>query len=229
MTQDAESGPLWNRFWNAGAGGDTESEMTAESGADFSSSAMNSPRGPYHAAPAAETFSPFETQPQVVVKRTAGGQPPSIAITTTFKLRHALTGQVYRFSLASPQYSDLLNRVSEQTGLSMSSTLNRDSGKQVWSLRDASGRDLVLSYFDEDGDGVLLASDKDLTEALEMAERGGWTRLELFVGGGVLTKSERDRLLEKRGLGLVPLALSGGLVTLGALGALYFLLKVKKG
>jgi hypothetical protein len=225
MTQDAgqaESGPLWNHFWNTGAGGDTESEMTVESGAEFSSNAMTSPRGHYHAAPAAEP-SPFETHSQAIVN----GNKKSVGGSMSFKLRHALTGQVYRFSLTNPSFQDLLNRVSEQTGLSVSSTFNRDSGKQTWSLRET-GKDLVLSYFDEDGDGVLLGSDKDLTEALEMAKRGGWTRLELFVGSGVLTKSERERLLERRGVGVVPLALGGGLVTLAALGALYVFLMAKK-
>ena len=207
-----ESVPLWNQFWNVpmeSFEGDTESEMTADSALDYSLSSpppLSGSRFNYnthsHVPQAAEDFAhPAIVSPPPILNRKssttvlAGGSNASVQMKMSYKLRLFSTGQVYRFSMEGTNYSQLMSILSEETRLPLSSTVNpmqlspkttapgsTTHSQNVLSLRDSSGKDLKLCYFDEDGDGILLTSDKDLSEALGVAQKLGWTRLELFLG-----------------------------------------------
>lgn len=190
-----DSGPLWNHFWNATlpAGADTESEscQTIES-TEYnsvqpirSSSQISNPQAEHLVSSSDSTLLP----------RVEAVVTPSKKTPISFKLRNSVTGRVYRFSMPHSNFADLLTTISEKTGLAMSSTTlpSKDARppRPLLSLRDSTGKDMKLSYFDDDGDAVLLNCDKDMTEALLMSHQLGWTRLELFLGYDVPQPCDR--------------------------------------
>jgi hypothetical protein len=200
---ESETGPLWNHFWNAAlsdpqefmSGGESEDGMTPAGSMDFS---------PMMASPAVAlpVLSP-SVGPRVGLPTSA--PPPSLPTPSfAFKLWNTSSGQVFRFSLPEDASFDaLLSTVSDRTRLSVSSTTPAFDRIPQKTLREpSSGQDLCLGFFDEDGDGILLASDQDLTEALSMAKQHQWPRLEVFLGQS-LEAMEDFRGRRRRGTRLV--------------------------
>jgi CBS domain-containing protein len=81
----------------------------------------------------------------------------------TFKFKEP-SGQVHRFGSSTRSFAELHDKIVEKMG----------SGLE-------SGSDVVLSYCDEENDQVLLLTDSDIVEAVEMAYRNQWPLIRLSV------------------------------------------------
>jgi hypothetical protein len=86
-----------------------------------------------------------------------------------FKLKHPLTGKLFRFTSSISHLSELLNHVDAKL-----------AGGGAGGFVVEPGR---VGYEDDEGDLVHLMTDSDLQEAVEMARRLGWTKLTLVIGG----------------------------------------------
>lgn len=91
--------------------------------------------------------------------------------TFVFKLRDEKTGKNYRFVSQVDNLDDLIITIKGRVGYSEG--------------------DLKIFYEDDENDRVLLSSDTDLLEAVNMARRSGWDKLALFVNvnGGMMKES----------------------------------------
>ncbi|KAJ3280866.1 hypothetical protein HK104_000355 [Borealophlyctis nickersoniae] len=178
-----ESGPMWNKFWNSTFAASTnsiesESDRHSVTSDSYVGSALShGQRSSHHARSAVSPTIP--NPPSYMV--TPHGRPESTrademsALGTqsmysrpdessyAFKLKDTKSGKVYRFSSRTDSISALFEQVMQKTGL-------------------ADGKELRVSYVDDEGDVVHLSSDKDLEEAVSMARRANWTRLMLYVG-----------------------------------------------
>ncbi|KNC96179.1 uncharacterized protein SPPG_08334 [Spizellomyces punctatus DAOM BR117] len=174
----AESGPMWNRFWNstfAASTVETESDRHSAASDSIASSAVSHnylPPTPsernYRMHPTSPH--PFDHTPHRPVDdlMSAVGASTMYARSViddthfAFKLRDTKTSKVYRFTSRTDSFSDLLAKVRSKI--------------------PSDALDEQLNYIDDEGDVVALTSDKDLEEGIEMARSAGWKRLVIFFG-----------------------------------------------
>ncbi|KAJ3191713.1 hypothetical protein HK101_007485 [Irineochytrium annulatum] len=201
-----ESGPMWNKvlqFWNttfAPAYTETETQSATEDSRSMLSHGAPAPPQFYQpeAYPSARTPPPRPpSEPAVPMgisspRSSTGGQPQqsrpdaqaAFPERFQFKLKDASAGKVFRFQSSTRELSDLLGQVMSKLDVRDHST---DSGV------------LTLTYEDEDGDVVHLASDQDLTDSVRIALGAGWDKLTIaasfddeLIGGSVAAAAEPD-------------------------------------
>ncbi|KAJ3098484.1 hypothetical protein HDU97_003983 [Phlyctochytrium planicorne] len=193
----ADSGPMWNKFWNSTfAGGsvvESESDLYSLNDDNRSITSANA----YHhqvqqtqqvQQPPISYGQSYRTSPPPALspRSTTGRREPdaasSVAPQSTafsyphgsddhrfgFKLRDSRTNKVFRFTSSSTDLNELLTIVKSKTGIAVSA--------------DESNGTSRLSYEDDEGDIVHLSSDRDLEDAVAMAKKASWTKLSLFVG-----------------------------------------------
>ncbi|KAJ3104973.1 hypothetical protein HDU96_008750 [Phlyctochytrium bullatum] len=191
----ADSGPMWNKFWNstfAGSVMDTESDLYTNDDARSVTSA-NAYHGHGHGhgshqqtvppgyVPAFRASPPPAQSPRSQVGRRDHDAASSVAPQSTafsyqnsddlrfgFKLKDSRSNKVFRFTSSSSDLSELLSQVKSKTGITVSGD-------------DAPGSTRI-SYEDDEGDVVHLSTDRDLEDAVAMAKKAGWTKLSLVIG-----------------------------------------------
>ncbi|KAJ3157450.1 hypothetical protein HDU86_003342 [Geranomyces michiganensis] len=186
----AESGPMWNHFWNstfAGSNLESESDQLSAASDSITGSGLSYPPAP---APTERTQSSFvgrrqssmyglESQSHHQQYRAhdemshgAGSTLHTRSVVDdgqfAFKLRDGRTGKVYRIVSRVDSLSELIVKVHEKCGPDALDVTGSAESK--------------LNYLDDEGDVISISSDRDLEEAVDMARAAGWKRLMIFLG-----------------------------------------------
>ncbi|KAJ3148709.1 hypothetical protein HDU89_004559 [Geranomyces variabilis] len=188
----AESGPMWNHFWNSTfAGGsnlESESDRLSAASDSITGSGLSYPPAP---APTERTQSSFLGRRQSSMyglespqghqqyrshdemSHGAGSTLHTRSVVDdgqfAFKLRDGRTGKVYRIVSRVDSLPELISKVHEKCG---SDALEMTG----------SGESNRLNYLDDEGDVISISTDRDLEEAVDMARAAGWKRLMIFLG-----------------------------------------------
>ncbi|CAO3614927.1 unnamed protein product [Cunninghamella blakesleeana] len=83
-------------------------------------------------------------------------------------------GQSHRFNIPEPTYQHVIDTIRTKviTEHLVSAGLDEDDGSSDW---------LTVSYVDDEGDEILMSSDADVTDALQIARKMGQDRIKLVV------------------------------------------------
>ncbi|KAJ3196698.1 hypothetical protein HK101_008037 [Irineochytrium annulatum] len=196
----ADSGPMWNKFWNSTfAGGsiqDSESDIYSlnEDNRSITSAnaynqqqqqqmyAANNPIAPGHIANFRASPPPARSPRSVSngannginMRRddTASSVAPQ---STAFSYGHDDMTR-FGFKLRDPRTGKVYRFTSSASVLADLVTLVKTKTGLV-----AESGDFRVSYEDDEGDLVHLSTDNDLEDAVVMARRAGWTKLSLSV------------------------------------------------
>ncbi|KAI9264471.1 hypothetical protein BY458DRAFT_514139 [Sporodiniella umbellata] len=152
-----EDGPMWGRFWDSFGGDpsvDNQSQLT-DSHSQLSDPALFSPQ----ASTSFQTYSdilPSESASMVHHSRTI------VSEDGTFAFKFTLSGQKTHRVISKPIYRELLDRVRlklPQGGLDR----------------------LHLSYLDDEQDYVLMTSDADVLDAVQLALKTRQNNVKLYI------------------------------------------------
>ncbi|KAJ3052419.1 hypothetical protein HK097_006292 [Rhizophlyctis rosea] len=179
----AESGPMWNKFWNSTFAANSNSLHESESDrhSAVSDSHASGISHQYHAGPQpVPPISPHSAFPtpsrtesvrggEDLMSAIGGPSGPSLYSRLdegnyAFKLKDTRNNKVFRFSSRPDSITALFDQVRQKTGVALAD------------------EEIRVSYVDDEGDVVHLSADRDLEEAVSMARRAGWSRLMLYVG-----------------------------------------------
>jgi len=147
-------GPVWNKFWES-------SFAREETGSEISASDARSGFAPPLSDVHYGGGGPGSMMDSSVLPPLSNLDESGSEFTFKFK---APGGQVHRFGSSTRSFAELHDKIVEK----MSDALE-------------SGSDVVLSYCDEENDQVLLLTDTDITEAVQMAYRNQWPLIRLSV------------------------------------------------
>ncbi|RKO86007.1 hypothetical protein BDK51DRAFT_8880, partial [Blyttiomyces helicus] len=190
----AESGPMWNKFWNSTFAGtnsiEAESDrlsIASDSIAGSSISVAN-PHVPYSPRSSASHLSHQPRPDPLNYHRPDHSVIGSVAPSSvqprpadegqfSFKLKDIQSGKVFRFTARSDSLADLVAQV-------RSKFATDPAADSIPAPGDAAPQEplIRLSYLDDEGDIIHLASDRDLEEGVSLARRAGLTRLMLYAG-----------------------------------------------
>src|SRR5690554_809426 len=156
-------GPVWNKFWESTfAREETGSEISAS---DVRSGFIPPPSDMTYDA--GSFLDPSVRQESPATPSLTGLE--GIGSEFTFKFKES-SGQVHRFGSSSRSFGELHSKIVEKMG-----------GLEP-------GVDVVLSYYDEESDHVLILQDADIVDAVQMAHRNQWPLIRLSVA--VSTKGQ---------------------------------------
>ncbi|KAJ3035467.1 hypothetical protein HDV00_003716 [Rhizophlyctis rosea] len=197
VDQSAESGPMWNKFWNSTFAPNSASIHESESDrhSAISDSHASGLSHNYHTATIPPPISPpqphfprAESVRDDLMSAIGGASGPSLYSRIdegnfAFKLKDTRSNRVFRFSSRPDSIQGLFDQVVQKTGV------------------DVGDESVRVSYVDDEGDVVHLSSDRDLEEAVGMARRAGWNRLMLYVGEPPVGATSLSVLAEEGGDG----------------------------
>ncbi|KAG0052751.1 hypothetical protein BGZ83_002155 [Gryganskiella cystojenkinii] len=145
-------GPVWNKFWESSfAREETGSEVSASD----ARSGFAPPLSDAHYGGGTGSMMESSVLPPLSSLDENGSE-------FTFKFEGS-SGQVHRFGSSTRSFTELHDKIVEKMG-----------GLEA-------GSDVVLSYRDEENDQVLLLTDADIVEAVQMAYRNQWQLIRLSV------------------------------------------------
>ncbi|KAL8278234.1 hypothetical protein RQP46_009407 [Phenoliferia psychrophenolica] len=211
------SGPLWGRFFGGGdPDDDTESQVSGAGQSEMLSTPVRGGHRPTHSVdtPGSEVFPGDsasvvgEDHSQMGFHR-GGGHPGASSIggrlpppevddgTYLFKFV-APGGTTHRFQARYDSHDFITDIVSGKLAsdpffLQAASATNATLPEGATA---ADPTDFQLSYFDDDGDLVLMTADRDVTDAVSVARKQGKDRVVVHLRGG---KGWQDEL-ERKGL-----------------------------
>jgi hypothetical protein len=160
---DNEGGPMWNKFWSS-------------FGAD-SDSAVSDPQtagGRSHGLPES-SLSPLQAFPEITPNESASMVNNEEARSTlssqygsqndnTFAFKFSFNGKTHRFTAPHNSYDVLHDMILQKLDD------DHDLPKQ-----------LAISFEDDEKDKVLITSDADLRDAVQLARKQGHDRVRLYV------------------------------------------------
>ncbi|KAG0165780.1 hypothetical protein DFQ30_008011 [Apophysomyces sp. BC1015] len=178
-------GPMWSRFWDSfGAAEQTETDSQASD-----PMSAHATRAPIHGiSPEPSTsFSQLhafsEISPNESASMVANNDDTRSAVSShsprqnktddgTFMFKFTSTGgKTHRFAASSSSYAQLLDIVRQKV-ISEHLKGQPDDGSSEW---------LTVSYLDDEDDEVLMTSDADVQDAVQLARTVGQDRVKLFV------------------------------------------------
>ncbi|KAI9312952.1 hypothetical protein BX666DRAFT_1983624 [Dichotomocladium elegans] len=190
---EGEGGPMWSRFWDSFGATDVAQEnesqtsdpLSANNHHDRTSNTIISPE-PSASLSQLMDFSeitPNESASMVnnedALSATSSSQPRSSRHTTTakplddgmfaFKFT-SIGGKTHRFTSPSNSFSQLLETVRQKI-----------ITEHIVTAADESDEWLTISYLDDEDDQVLITSDADIVDAVQLARKTGSDRVKLFV------------------------------------------------
>lgn len=194
----AESGPMWNRFWNSTfaastVGGETESDRHSVHSDSITGSVVSHNTYPIPPPPA-------PSERGSVTSSHAGPAPPKPLPNTSpypYDRHHNGSPMPPRDAPVENQSPSTYSRSIVDEGLFAFKLRDARTGKVYRFTSRTDSLDLLtekvvqkcgsqeamkLSYVDDEGDIISLSNDKDLEEGVEMARGAGWKRLLIFVG-----------------------------------------------
>ncbi|GJJ72844.1 hypothetical protein EMPS_05202 [Entomortierella parvispora] len=146
-------GPVWNKFWESSfAREETGSEISASD----ARSGFAPPASDLHYGGGPGSMMDSSVLPPLSNLDGSGSE-------FTFKFKEP-SGQVHRFGSSTRSFTELHDKIVEKMGAGLEA-----------------GSDVVLSYCDEENDQVLLLTDTDVVEAVQMAYRNQWPLIRLSV------------------------------------------------
>jgi PB1 domain len=199
---DGEDGPMWNRFWNrtfsapAGLNADQpDDDSVSQSSDQIPTSSLSASRasGQYPLSKLRNSITPAplkrsmrrdssvlsqQSEERGLLSPTHLFSPTTELGTFSFKLRVASSKKVYRFTSGWNSLAKMYTQVCAKTG---STTKYSDELATELDITLA-GTALRLCYIDDEGDVVVLESDKDLEEAVSMSKRMGSRHLAIYLG-----------------------------------------------
>ncbi|BFZ54341.1 hypothetical protein PYCC9005_001375 [Savitreella phatthalungensis] len=184
-----EEGPMWNKFWGA-ANDDGEDTGSVISGSDTPSRSFTGPAttNPTAPTPSTSVINPFSDHIPPLPVHQASNTPnreedspvkPGDSVSAlesgdvfSFKFKApgvlgGSGGRIHRFACAPDRGIDHVKSV-------VKDRLSADELSEV-------SNDFGVSYVDDDGDVVLLATDDDLAEAVVVARRASKDKLQLYI------------------------------------------------
>lgn len=174
-TDLSDEGPMWNHFWNNTFSGAVEPDrvsQTSDSRNALSSSYVLKSSGRERAH-----------SPEASIRESCVSRQLFIPDGPfSFKLKDILpsgSGKIYRFSSKSNSILALYENVCAKTGYTSKYSEETPSELDIFT---SDGTPLRLCYLDDEGDVVVLESDKDLQEAVHMAFAINSTRLVVYLG-----------------------------------------------
>jgi len=160
-TSSNGEGPMWNKFWNAALNDYSDVESLTASGYDQRSLSNYNPStdANFHLPnyPISETnYSALDSMENSVQMYPMGSES-----TFTFKFKDK-KGLVHKITSSSYDYSLLMSVICKK--------LKREVDEKI-----------QISYLDEDDDNIVISSNQDLSDAVEMARRMKQTKLILNI------------------------------------------------
>lgn len=168
---------MWNSFWNNTFSGNIEPDrisLTSDSRNAISTSAGH--RGKFDLAQ-----SPDHSIRESMASRQLFNHDGPFS----FKLKDLAptgTGKIYRFSCPTNSLAVLYENVCQKTGYSTVLSMFEDVMPEVLDITTTSGATVRLYYVDDEGDFIILESDKDLQEAVSVAYSLNLSRLVIYLG-----------------------------------------------
>lgn len=185
-TGDSE-GPAWNKFWMS-LDQETESMMSGEGSSHAPRTAdVRSLASPEHGRPGMDrldSVAPGDSashhgaeSPEPSAFAGAAPEVPIEDIPFPFKFK-APSGRMHRLQvIASAGMADLIGVVSEKLGSEAESI----GGVPTFEDGKLGHAGFALSYLDNEGDTVSITTDRDLLEAITLAQKGHRDKVDLFV------------------------------------------------
>ncbi|KAI8079927.1 uncharacterized protein BX664DRAFT_286372 [Halteromyces radiatus] len=193
-------GPMWSRFWDSFGENEhteTESQLSDSLSASHTASQQHHHRQSPHQPRAKNAISPdanIQEFPEITPNESASmvahnddnqsatsshqkdrsrsqNKKTDDRIAFKYKLPN---GQSHRFMITEPTYQQVLDMVRPkliQDHLAATGE-EEDDGSMDW---------LTISYVDDEDDQVLMTSDSDVRDALQLARKAGKDRIMLFV------------------------------------------------
>ncbi|KAG5648171.1 hypothetical protein DXG03_006126 [Asterophora parasitica] len=196
VAPEAEGGPMWGRFFDSIGNDDNESVLSGSHHGPSDIRSFQSIRGldvqqsPHSEVHPNDSASVIDDDPVSALEgypRQKGVVVPSISAplpiddgTYVFKFRTP-SGRTHRFQARHDDIEHLREIVSGKLATDPFFTEFEPSGE---SDIPPDPIDFHLSYTDADGDSVLVTSDSDVTDAVQVARKAGTDRVVLFVQGG---------------------------------------------
>ncbi len=176
-----DEGPMWNSFWNNTFSGSIEPDRVSQTsetrnggGSHLSASfGFKRPERPH--------------SPDQSIRESIGSRQLFIPDGPfSFKLKDVApsgTGKIYRLSSQSNSLAALYENVCAKTGYStVYNIAPQGIDQDSLDIITPGGAAVRLCYVDDEGDAVVLESDKDLQEAVHMALTLNLTRLVIYLG-----------------------------------------------
>jgi len=169
-SNSAESGPMWGKFWNstlveaasAHEDEDTNSEYSAPTG-------QNRPQSSRSPSVLSINNNPQSMIPQSMIPQSTA------AISRVQSVSGSVTNDEFTFPF----------KIKDGSRVLYLTTLFQDFSAFSKAVSDKVGRNVSrVVYEDEEGDQVCIECERDLLEAVQMARRGGRSKVSLVVGGG---------------------------------------------
>jgi hypothetical protein len=186
---DNEGGPMWNKFWNS-FGADSDSAISDSHTAGGRSGIPESSISPLQTFP---EITPNESASMVnndEVRSTVSSQYGSQQ-EGTFAFKFSYNGKTHRFTAPHNSYDVLHNMI-----------------RQKLADEPDLPKHLTISFEDDEKDKVLIISDADLRDAVQLARKQGHDRVRLYVrekdskpievAGGDYSDSEPETKSRKR-------------------------------
>ncbi|KAI8341935.1 hypothetical protein BC941DRAFT_466835 [Chlamydoabsidia padenii] len=193
-------GPMWSRFWDSFGGVESESHTSSDHNGSHSTS-RNRPVSSHIISPEPSTsMSHLQNLTEIEPNESASvvndnDETSSVSTNTkqdnnafTFKFT-SLGGKTHRFSFNSNSYALLLETVRQKvmgehvqfgSTFSDSATSSSTIGNNADTAYDGIEW-LSISYMDDENDLVLISSDADVQEAVNLARKMAQTRVKLHV------------------------------------------------
>ncbi|CDH58387.1 cbs pb1 domain-containing protein [Lichtheimia corymbifera JMRC:FSU:9682] len=190
-SMQGSDGPMWSRFWDSFGANEAESE--SQSSDPSANHSGNHSRSPVHgiSPEPSGSFSQLQGFPEITpnesasmvnhedtLSATSSHQTPPSRITQkepvdddTFAFKFTSTGgKTHRFTSPINSYSQLIETVRQKV-----------INEHVATEADDSTEWLSISYLDDENDKVLISSDMDVKDAVQLARKLGNDRVKLFV------------------------------------------------
>jgi CBS domain-containing protein len=151
---DSNAGPVWNKFWTSSFSQD-----------DISESVVSDSMSRTYESKSVQDVYPNDSI-SVVDEENQSTQLDIATGSFVFKFKSP-KGKVYRFSAATDHFEQLRAMIEDKL-------VEEDPSTDIVSIPP-------LCYVDDEGDHVLLSSDEDLLDAVDMARKNNWQRLILFL------------------------------------------------
>lgn len=120
------------------------------------------------------------SEPASFHMRSEAMSPKRTLLQVSVKLRDVGSGTIYRFTMTSNNFSDLLALISEKTGYAI-----RYKSMHLLSMNNLP---MSIKFKDDESDFVIINNDRDLREALSLKN----SKLELYLDE---TKADRSTLM----------------------------------
>ncbi|KAF9931550.1 hypothetical protein FBU30_009935 [Linnemannia zychae] len=175
-TKDSESGPMWNHFWNSAAmGGDDEGSVVSESMAPssiMSPSMAASPNSHQAMQPFPGEIFPNESASVVAEDRSELIHKQVEEDTTfVFKFKSPVSNTVHRFTADYTDLGRLRETIMEKEPF----------GAESDPSQSALLAEFNISYMDDEQDYVIMTSNADLVDSVNIAKKQGQNRVMLYV------------------------------------------------